>query len=230
VQEQSHKTTSSKAPLYPEPSRGPLYDAPLYDPNTPSQPKKHRFNSIFSTALLFLLAPVIALTITSFMFQSYQVDGMSMESTLQNGDRLIVNKIPVTFSKITHGTYQPNRGDIIIFNQEGIFEANGSRQLIKRVIGIPGDRVVIKDNSVTVYNTANPNGFNPDTHGEYTAPDTTKITSGNVDITVKPGEVFVLGDNRANSADSRVFGTIKTDTIVGHLVMRILPLGNSQTF
>ncbi len=230
MQEQPGQTPAPNNPLYPEPTRGPLYSAPLFDPNQPAQPKKHRFKSIFSTALLFLLAPAIALTITAFMFQSYQVDGLSMETTLQNGDRLIVNKMPVTFSKITRRDYYPNRGDIIIFNQNGMFESGSDRQLIKRVIGLPGDRVVVKDNKVTVINSANPNGFNPDQHGDYKAPETTKVTSGSVDITVNPGEVFVLGDNRANSADSRVFGTITTDTIVGNLVLRILPLGNSETF
>jgi signal peptidase I len=230
VQEQPANTPPSNSPLYPEASRGQLSNAPLYDPNQPASPKKRRFKSIISTALLLLLAPVIALTITTFMFQSYQVDGMSMETTLQNGDRLIINKIPVTFSKITHGDYYPGRGDIIIFNQDGFSESGNDRQLIKRVIGLPGDRVVVKDDKVTVYNSANPNGFNPDTHGDYLAPETTKITSGSVDLTVNPGEVFVLGDNRQNSADSRIFGTITTDTIVGKLVMRILPLGNSDTF
>ena len=226
----SSPNNNPNSPLYPDPSRGPLYNPPPYDPNTPAEPKKRGFRSIISTGLLFLLAPVIALTITAFMFQSYQVDGLSMETTLQHGDRLIINKIPVTISKITNNDYNPARGDIIIFNQNGLFESGANRQLIKRVVGLTGDRVVIKDGRVTVYNDQNPNGFNPDTKGEYEVLETTKNTSGNVDLKVQEGEVFVLGDNRANSADSRIFGSIKTDVIVGKLVMRILPLGKSEMF
>ena len=87
-------------------------------------PKTHHregWKSIFSTLLLFILAPVIALSITAFAFQSYQVDGQSMETTLQNRDRLIVNKTPRTWSRITHHAYVPKRGSIVIFNQAGLF-------------------------------------------------------------------------------------------------------------
>src|SRR4051794_5891041 len=86
------------------------------------------WRSVGSTLLLLLLAPIIAFSIAAFVVQSYQVDGESMETNLQDNDRLIVNKIPRTFAKLTHHNYLPKRGDIIVFNQTLIQD-----------IGITGD-------------------------------------------------------------------------------------------
>lgn len=189
----------------------------------------NNWRSVVSTILLFLLAPILALSITAFAFQSYQVDGESMETTLQNNDRLIVDKIPRTIARVTGHPYVPHRGDIIIFNQAGLFDSpTGEKQLIKRVVGLPGERVFIKDGFITIYNNANPGGFNPDKAGLYNI--TASITSGNANITLQKNEVFVCGDNRPNSEDSRAFGPVNVNNIVGKLVMRILPIGKSERF
>lgn len=198
------------------------------------KPKKRRwegFRGTFSTVLILLLAPLIALVLTAFVFQSYEVDGPSMETTLQNQDRLIVLKVPRTWAKITGNPYIPNRGDIIVFsrNEGAQFSGPLEKQLIKRVIGLPGDRVVVKDGTITVYNNENPGGFNPDKtlpYGENVA----SVTPGNVDITVKEGELFVCGDNRPNSLDSRTFGPIRAGDVVGKLGLRIFPIGNAEVF
>jgi signal peptidase I len=199
------------------------------------EPKHHKkssggWRSALSTILLFLLAPLIALSITAFAFQSYQVDGESMETTLQNNDRLIVNKMPRSLSRITHHAYVPHRADIVIFNQAGLFDAGGNqeKQLIKRVIGLPGDRVVVKNGHFTIYNKQNPKGFDPDQTGRYkiTAP----TTPGDVDITLGEGEIFVSGDNRTNSEDSRAFGPVSVSRIVGKLSFRVLPMSNAEHF
>lgn len=198
----------------------------------PKLPKKHSGNwrSAISTILLFLLAPLIALSITAFAFQSYQVDGQSMETTLQNNDRLIVNKMSRTLSRLTHHDYVPRRADIIIFNQAGLFDAGGNqeKQLIKRVIGLPGDHIVVKNGSITIFNKTNPSGFNPDTTGHYkiTAP----TTPGDVDLTLGSGEIFVCGDNRTNSEDSRAFGPVNVSRVVGKLSFRVLPISKAQHF
>lgn len=195
------------------------------------EPKiKDRKSSAVSTILLFLLAPIIAVSVTTFMFQSYEVDGESMETTLQHRDRLIVDKIPRTWARITKNPYIPHRGEIIIFNQSGLLGIGqgGERQLIKRVIGLPGERVVVKDGSLTVYNQEKPEGFNPDKSGLYTI--TSRTTPNDVDFTLKDNQIFVVGDNRANSADSREFGPITADQIVGKLSLRILPLDNAERF
>lgn len=184
------------------------------------QRKKARLaKEILSTFGVLLLAPVAAIIFTAFIFQFYRVDGPSMEQTLQNNDRLIVYKLAKSFSNLTNKDYLPAKGDIIVFNKkEG---GDESRQLIKRVIGLPGDRIVIKDGVVTLFDKEHPDGYDPDAgkqHQESTVP-----TSGSVDITVPDDEVYVLGDNRANSLDSRVFGTVKSDDIVGKLAMRVFP-------
>lgn len=188
-----------------------------------------RFRSIASTFLLFLLAPLIALFIAAFVVQSYQVEGQSMQPTLQDNDRLIVDKWHRSWARITKHNYIPHRGDIIIFNQSGIgYAGAASKQLIKRVIGLPGERVVVKDGKVTVYNSQFQNGFNPDALGLYLP--STPITAGNVDIRLLDDEIFVLGDNRANSEDSRYFGPVNVEQIVGKLVLRIVPLDKAKRF
>ena len=127
--------------------------------------------------------------------------------------------------------YIPNRGDIIIFNQAGIYDAAGEpeKQLIKRVVGLPGERVVVKDGTVTVFNKDQPEGFNPDTlSGSYRI--TAGTTPGSSDVTIRAGEVYVLGDNRTNSTDSRIFGPVSSDHIVGKLLVRIMPLSKIERF
>jgi len=208
---------------------------PQFPPHTPhlKTPRavdKENFRSLVSTVAILLIAPVIAILLTAFVFQSYQVDGPSMRTTLFNNDRLIVWKLPRTFAKITGHDYVPNRGDIIVFTEERLseFGQDPGKQLIKRVIGLPGERVVVHANVVTVYNAAHPNGFNPDTTLPYQR--TAADTAGEIDITVPAHEVYVLGDNRLNSLDSRSFGPVATKNIVGKLAMRVLPLGDMKIF
>lgn len=180
--------------------------------------------SIVSTLALLLIAPLIAIALTAFVFQSYEVDGPSMEKTLQNQDRLIVWKVPRTLSRITKKNYIPERNDVIIFVRHDLFEEGGKeKQLIKRVVGLPGERVVVKDGKITVYNKENPNGFDPDATHEYGSLLQTP-TSGDVDLVVPEGEVFTCGDNRLNSLDSRSFGTVPSKDIVGKMALRIFPI------
>ena len=191
--------------------------------------RRERLKSIFSTLAILIIAPAIALCLTAFVFQSYEVDGPSMETTLQNHDRLIVIKTARTLSRITGHPYIPNRGDVVIFNKSDSGEfGGGNKQLIKRVIALPGERVVVKDGSVTVYNQQNPDGFQPDKVYPYGSVIT--ATSGNVDITLAKDEVFVCGDNRPNSLDSRSFGPVAAKDIVGKLEFRIFPIGKAKTF
>lgn len=192
--------------------------------------KKSResLKSIASTLSIIIIAPLIALTITKFVFQSYQVDGPSMESTLQDQDRLIVSKIQRTISQITGNAYIPHRGDIVIFSEGGIFGINQTKQLIKRVIGVPGDRIIVKDGTITVYNASHPNGFQPDKTMSYGK--VIKNTSGNIDVKISENEVFVCGDNRANSLDSRSFGPVPVNQIIGKLAYRVFPFNNAQSF
>lgn len=212
------------------------YSAPENLPteqSPPPKPSRSRdgWKGIASTVLILIAAPLVALFLTSFVFQSYEVDGPSMETTLQNRDRLIVWKLPLSFAHFRGKSYQPTRGDIVIFVKRGITEPGspaGEKQLIKRVIAVPGERVVVQDGVMTVYNSEHPEGFNPDSLGDHGS--LVQPTPGTVDITVAPGEVFVCGDNRSNSLDSRTFGSISTDDIVGELAFRIFPFNKFKNF
>lgn len=204
--------------------------SPIVPSHHHKPPRSERSKNIISTVLILLAAPVIALILTAFVFQSYEVSGPSMETTLENNDRLIVVKTERTWARITHHAYIPNRGDIIVFDKRGLIdESQGQdKQLIKRVIGLPGDHVVVSDGVLTIYNKQSPNGFQPDKVYPWGKVITT--TTGNVDLTVGQDEVFVCGDNRPNSLDSRTFGPIPAKDIIGKLVVRLLPIDKAQTF
>ena len=92
----------------------------------------------------------------------------------------------------------------------------------------PGERIVVKDNQITVYNNENPNGFNPDKDQSYARPELG--TPGEVDVTVGQDEIFACGDNRLNSLDSRYFGPVKMKDVVGELSLRVFPINQIKTF
>jgi signal peptidase I len=185
---------------------------------------------IITTVVLFIAALLVALLLTRYVFQQYEVDGPSMQSTLHNEDRLIVIKIPKTWSEITGHPYIPTRGSVVIFNQAGLYNADGvqEKQLIKRVIGLPGDRLVIKNDEVTIYNKQHPNGFDPDKTMAYGKVIT--YTTGNINMVIPPNHVFVMGDNRPDSLDSRYFGPIDVKNIIGKLDVRIYPFNSIRVF
>lgn len=221
---------AGQPPSQPSPPLEPTPSDPLPAPPPSSTTKHSSLRSVLSTVGVFLLAPILALLLTAFVFQSYEVDGPSMETTLQNQDRLIVYKLPKTWARVWGNDYIPARGEVVVFTRHASdqFSGEADKQLIKRVIGVPGDRVVIKSGDVRVFNEQNPDGFDPDTDQAYA--ESVATTSGNIDMTVKEGEVFVLGDNRDNSLDSRVFGPIKASDISGTLVLRIYPFNKFDAY
>ncbi|MDB5169598.1 MAG: signal peptidase [Candidatus Saccharibacteria bacterium] len=188
------------------------------------------FGEFISTIGILLTALAVAVLMILFVFRSYQVDGPSMQSTLQNADKLIIWKVPRTIARITHHTYIPNRGDVIVFTESGLsaFGQSDTKQLIKRVVGLPGERVVVASGVVTIFNKAHPTGFQPDKTLPYGK--VIPNTSGDVDVTLRPGQVFVCGDNRPDSLDSRAFGPIDANQIIGKLVLRVFPLGQAKAF
>lgn len=187
-------------------------------------------HELLSTLGILLTALVVAFLMITFVFRSYQVDGPSMETTLQNTDKLIIWKVPRTIASITHHAYIPNRGDVIVFTQSGLsqYGQQDSKQLIKRVIGLPGDRVVVSNGEYTIYNKTHPDGFNPDKTLSYGK--NIPQTSGDIDVTLTANQLFVSGDNRPDSLDSRAFGPINASQVVGKLVLRVFPIDKAQVF
>ncbi len=196
--------------------------------------KRQQLRTALTTAAILIGAPVVAILLTAFVFQSYEVDGPSMQTTLHNNDRLIVWKLPRTWARITGHQYVPKRGDVVVFVGGQALTAYGqdaSRQLIKRVVALPGEKVQVKDGKLAVYNAQHPKGFDPDDTLPYgkVIGDTEPMNTNGI-ITLGPNQVFVCGDNRPDSLDSRAFGPINTKQIVGTLAARVLPLKSAERF
>jgi signal peptidase I len=182
--------------------------------------------------VVFIVCVLIGtLLINTFVFRSFNVLGPSMETTMFTGDRLIVNRLPVTWAQLQNKAYVPERGQIIVFKNPQYVPGSADEYIVKRVIAFPGERVTVTDGVLTVYNEQNPDGFQPDktiNRGEPGAP-----TSGNVNTTVTQGTLFVAGDNRRGdfSYDSRSgLGLIPFYDVIGPVSLRIYPFQNIRTF
>jgi signal peptidase I len=229
-------------PITPPTSAGPpqtpaglAFGRPTPPPPPPPPPSTletvaNGFRSLMGAVFSWIIFPIaVVLILHNFVFQAYHVLGKSMVPTLQETDYLIISKVGNTATLIKralgqNAAYIPERGEIIVFH----YPKNPSQVFVKRVIGVPGDRIVIKNGQVTVYNKANPNGFNPDT--KYEPKDSATLID--TDEVVQDGNVFVLGDNRApgGSYDSREWGELPSSYIVGNAVLRLLPLDQVRIF
>jgi len=216
------QTQSPESPPQPAP---PSLQARPVQPVKNQKPQKKE-GGVLSFISTLLVAFILVQIINMFFFQSYKVFGSSMVPTLHDGDRLIISKVGKTTSRVKSQKYQPKRGDIIVF----IDPQQKDLQLIKRVIGLPGERVVVLDGKLTVYNAQNPSGFNPD-NAEY-GKDLPR-SSGENDVRVPENQIFVSGDNRAgsNSLDSRnELGTVPEENIIGTLKVRLWPFDDARLF
>jgi len=193
--------------------------------------KRHPFLKDSIGIIIFIVCVIVGtLLINAFVFRSFSVVGASMEKTMYTGDRLIVSRLPVTWSQIQGQTYVPQRGQVIVFKNPKYSAGIGDEYIVKRVIAFAGERVTLRDGHYVVYNNDNPNGFNPDdqNNGEPGSP-----TSGTVDKIVPDGEIFVSGDHRQDSYsyDSRNgLGTIPLYDVVGPVSLRLFPFDKIRTF
>lgn len=198
---------------------------------TDAENQKHTIlKDILGIVAFVALVILGAMFINAFIFRSFSVTGPSMEPTLNTNDRLIVNKIPVTWQRVTGGQYQPERGDVVVFENPLYEVGRPDEFIVKRVIGLPGERVTVKDGIVTVYNDEHSRGFHPDDdfNGEPGHP-----TTGEVDEIVPDNEIFVMGDHRTGnfSLDSRNgIGTIPLYDIIGPVSVRIFPFTQMRFF
>lgn len=154
-----------------------------------------------------------------------------MEDTMHTGERIIVSRLPNTWSQITNQAYQPKRGQVIVFeNPRHNSDKSQEYYLVKRVIAFGGERVVIQDGKITVYNNDHPDGLNPDDNLKDTP---RSPTSGDIDMIVPNETVFVVGDHRDgnNSHDSRNgLGTVPVYDIIGPVSFRWWPLHKMRLF
>ncbi len=175
----------------------------MQDSSSPHPSSDRSFLGYAITAL------AIALIVRFFIAAPYVVSGASMEPTFDTWDYLITDRI-------SYDIGEPERGDIVIFK----LPEDTSRTLIKRVIGLPGETVVINDHIVTITNGEHPEGFVLD------EPYLSAENIGGVDnvrATLGESEYFVLGDNRRVSADSRLWGPLPERDIVGKVFVRLFP-------
>lgn len=180
--------------------------------------------------VIFVVCVIVGtLLINTFVFRSFSVTGPSMEQTLYTGDRLIVNRLPVTMAHLQNNSYTPKRGQIIVFKNPLYSPGSEDMNLVKRVIAFAGERVTVKDGTLTVYNKEHPQGFHPD--DSWDGPGSP--TNGDTEVTVPEGSIFVAGDHRQGSysLDSRNgLGTVPLYDVIGPVSLRLWPLTKVQGF
>ncbi|MED1864585.1 signal peptidase I [Fictibacillus nanhaiensis] len=184
-----------------------------------SSTKKER-NGLMDWIKAIGVALILAIIIKKFLIEQYVVYGESMMPTIQNGNRLIVNKIGYEIS-------QPERFDLIVF------KANPEEDYIKRVIGLPGDHIAYQDDKLYINNKPVSEPYLKEFKqfagdrtltGNFTLEEITGLD------TVPKGKIFVLGDNRLHSIDSRHIGFVEMTDIVGEANIRYWPMDELKVF
>ena len=191
-------------------------------PKIPSKFKEKFFRGLTATGLFLLelikvsiLAGVTIGLVRYFLFKPFYVKGASMEPNFQNHEYLIIDEL-------SYRLREPARGEVIVFK----YPEDPKEYFLKRIIGLPGERIKIAEGRVTIYNEKYPEGF--ELKESYLPTDL--LTAGEKTIQLGPREYFVLGDNRPNSSDSRRFGAVDKSLIVGRAWFRGWPISRIQTF
>lgn len=173
------------------------------------EPTKSEDGSFIGEIFKFaLLALIIVIPFRLFIAQPFIVSGASMSPTFHTGEYIIVDQVTYRFE-------EPHRGDVVIFR----FPNDPSKYFIKRIIGLPGEVVKLANGITTI--------VDPETHSETVLDEEyliTDKTDDHLSITLSSSEYFVMGDNRSASSDSRVWGPVPIDNIVGRALVRLLPI------
>ncbi|MFH1610922.1 MAG: signal peptidase I [Patescibacteria group bacterium] len=185
--------------------------------NVPKNEGKESFKDfIWETVKIVIICLIIVIPIKQFVVQPFYVKGASMEPNFYDHEYLLIDEISYRFN-------EPERGEIIVFRHPP-----GEKSFyIKRLIGLPGERITIKDNVIMIYNQQNPNGVKLD-EKEY-LPDSIKFYD-DVDVTLEADKYFVMGDNRVSSLDSRRFGPVNEEDIIGRTWLRGWPFDRFKVF
>ena len=169
----------------------------------------------------------------TYLAQIFTVDGVSMQNTRFTGDRMLINKIPVSLASTNSREYVPKRGDVVVaravFGSSALISDDTSDIfIIKRVIGLPGEHLVIKDGVITIYNNEHPEGFNPDKGSSWESKMVPNAKDEQLNLVLGSSELFLSGDNRPESIDSRFNGPIATKEIIGKASVKLWPIGKSK--
>lgn len=211
----------SSQPLGSDASLPPVNNGWTTDAAAPKHKRRRRrkrprssVRSAVEWVAVIVGALVVALVVKTFLFQAFYIPSASMEPTLEKGDRVLVNKL-------SYDLHDINRGDIIVFELPAdMVGPDGIKDLIKRAIGLPGDVIETRDGLVYINGERLDEPYLPE-----------GVTTDNPPIakqTVPEGHVYVLGDNRDNSFDSRFDnrGPIPVDTVVGRAFVQVWPPGS----
>jgi len=163
---------------------------------------------IWEITKIVIIALLIVVPIRYFIFQPFFVRGRSMEPNFENGDYLIIDEISYRFR-------DPQRGEVIVFK----YPQNPSQRYIKRIIGLPGETIEIEDGKVIIYQK----NFGAQVLDESSYLPPYLETPGDTRVSLDENEYFVLGDNRVSSSDSRRWGPLPREDIVGRVFFRAWP-------
>jgi signal peptidase I len=169
----------------------------------------HQEHPLAEIVRFSIIAILIVIPIRMFIAQPFIVSGASMDNTFHNGQYLIVDQVSYYFN-------QPARGDVVIFR----YPRDPSKFFIKRIIGIPGDTITIENAQVKITNEQHPDGFILEEPYVKSMALSSRITE-----TLGEREYFVMGDNRDQSSDSRSWGILQEERIVGRALVRLFPPG-----
>ena len=184
-------------------------------------PFRSNLRKILEWVAVIGTAFIVAFVIKAFLFQAYYIPSPSMEPSLGIGDRVIVNKL-------SYNLHDVNRGDMIVFDNPS--ETSGEiSDLIKRVVALPGETLQVQDGKVYINGNLmiEPYLMDDETTGDFNTPTGCISSLETLNVCVIPdNHVFVMGDNRWNSRDSRIFGPVPVESIVGRAFVRVWPLGD----
>lgn len=190
-------------------TRDTTTQSPSFDTALPTVPEKTSENGFWAVAKVVIISMVIVLPIRAFIVQPFIVQGASMEPTYYEREYLVIDELSYTLS-------DPKRGDVIVFR----YPRNPSQFFIKRIIGLPGERVEIRGGDVYVRANKSADAMRLDE--EYLPEDLKTSPDTITDLDEK--EYFVMGDNRFHSHDSRQWGALDEKFIVGRSWIRLWPI------
>lgn len=204
--------------------------------------KNYTLGVLIHITSVILIAFVLVFGFTSYILQPYRVEGSSMEPTLQENNRLFILRSGKIFANLIGADYVPKRGEMVVFiedkdncrsTEESLIFAIDSCKYIKRVIGLPNERIVIKNNTITIYNNEFPQGFQPDFKLDPPLEDY-PASQPVIDRIIEQGEIFVLGDNRlpggsTDSRDKRI-GNVPVGSVEGVVFVRVIPFKDFKLY